>query len=388
MISKTHIIKNYASSGAGSIVELFYNDLVSQEDQKLFELAFAKKIEQAQLDEFFRNFDIEKLGERKSMMLSYIMKANPQLQFSMYEKPRLEGLLKFHRFHNLKLIAHYAKIVKALNQENIVPLIFKGGAMKHIRPDLPRSMGDIDILIPNEIEFAKARTITGNLGYIEESVEDHSIDFCTPNGKEGVIDIHRYIYLESDYDKKFLQDLFTRATKEKTFGVQAFVPCHEDMLFLGMINLARNLNNQTSLHGILYSLFDFKFLIESKADFNWNLVLKNIAKTKTHAQALLAMKFTNMIIPEMLPESLLASDSINKKFLGHCNKIIFHHFYFNDFRQQCKKLSIKTALKNSQNMKNYLAQKPQYFLLKRVIRKSDFLIKYFLILSGKKQARI
>jgi hypothetical protein len=267
-------------------------------------------------------------------------------------------------------------------------MIFKGGAMKHIRPDLPRSMGDIDILIPNEIEFSKARTITRNLGYIEESVENHSIDFYTLNGKEGAVDIHLYIDLESDYDKKFLKDLFTRATKEKTFGVQAFVPCFEDMLFLGIINLARNLNNQTSLHGILYYLFDFKFLIESKEDFNWNLVLQNIAKTKTHAQALLAMKFTNMIIPKMLPESLLENYSINKKFLSHCNRIIFYHFYFKDFRQQCKELSIKNALKNSQNMKNYMTKKPKYFLLKRVIRKSDFLIKYFLILSGKKQARI
>jgi len=388
MIDKANILKNYTSDTANSIVEIFYNDLVSKEDQQLLELAFAKKIEQSQLNEFLKTWDIEKFGEGKSMMLSYVMKANPQLQFSIYEKPRLEGLLKYHRFHNLKLISHYTKIVRALNSQNIIPLIFKGGAMKHIRPDLSRAMGDIDILVKNEAEFLRACAISKNLGYIFDESEDHSVDLHLPNSKEGTVDIHRYICFETNYDKKFLNDLFVRATQEKVFGAQAFVPCFEDILFLGMINLARNLNNKTSLQGILYALFDFKYLTESKADFNWDLVLQNIVRTKTYAPALLAMKFTNKIIPEMLPQSLLENDSINKKFMSYCNRIIFHHFYFNDFRQRHKHLNIKDAVKNLEKMKNYLTNKPKYFLLKRMVRKSDFLIKTFLILSSKKQVRI
>jgi hypothetical protein len=384
MINESDIIKNYTADTAASIVDVFYNDLVSKEDQKLLELTFAKKIEQTQLDEFLKNWDIEKFGERKSMMLSYVMKTNPELKFPMYEKPRLEGLLKFHRFHNLKLISHYAKIVKALNQEHIFPMILKGGAMKHIRPDLSRAMGDIDILIPDEVELTKAREICKNLGYVEEIPDNHSIDLHLPNSTEGTVDLHRYIDFESDYDKAFMQDLFARATKETTFGVQAFVPCFEDLLFLGMANLARNLNNKTSIGGILYSLFDFKFLTTSKPDFNWDLVLQNIVKTKTHTQALFAMKFINKIIPEMLPEALLQNDVINKEFTQYCDNIIFHHFYFNDIRKHGKKLSIKNALKSAENMKNYLVKKPQYFLLKRIVRKNNFLIRIFLILNSKK----
>ena len=383
MIDKTHIIRNYTSDTAASIVDVFYNELVSPQDQKLLEIAFAKKIEQAQLDHFFASWDIEKFGEVKSMMLSYVMKANPQLQFSSYEKPRLEGLLKYHRFHNLKLIAHYAKIVKALNEHNIFPMILKGGAMKHIRPDLSRAMGDIDILIPEETQFEKAREICKNLGYEEVIPDDHSIDLHLPNSTEGTVDLHRYIDLETNYDKSFSQELFARATKEKVFGVQAFVPCFEDLLFLAMINLARNLNNKTSLQGILYALFDFKYLSESKSDFDWNLVLRNIIKTKTYSQALLAMKFTNKIIPDILPESLLSNKVINKKFNRHCDRIIFHHFFFNDFRNRHKKLSIKNALKNFENFKEYLINKPKYFLIKRIVRNSHFLMTIFMMFNSK-----
>lgn len=386
MISEAGIIKNYTSDAANLIIESLYKDLVSKEDQKLLDLAFAKKIEQSQLDEFLKDWDIEKFGEGKSLMLSYVMKTNQDLKFSMYEKPRLEGLLKFHRFNNLKLISHYTKIARALNEQGIFPMILKGGAMKHIRPELPRAMADIDILIPEESEFLKACEICKSLGYVVKgSLSDHSIDLHLPNSIEGIVDLHRFIYLETNYDKTFLKDLFLRAVKETVFTTQAFVPCFEDLMFLGMINLARNLHKKTSIQGILYSLFDFKYLSETKPDFNWNLVLENIIKTKTYTQSLLAMKFINKIIPEMLPEPLLKNCVINKKFTRYCDRVMFYHFHFYDLKMQCKKLKIKDALKNPEVMKNYLAKKPKYFVLKRIIYKSYFLMKIFLILNNKKQ---
>ncbi len=341
------------------------------------------------VDEFLKDWDIEKFGEKKSLMLSYVMKTNPDLKFSMYEKPRLEGLLKFHRFNNLKLVSHYTKIVRALNEQNIFPMILKGGAMKHIRPDLSRTMADIDILIPEESEFLRACEICKNLGYVfKQSPRDHSVDLHLPGSEAGIVDLHRYIHLETNYDKTFLKDLFLRATRQKVFAAQAFVPCFEDLLFLGMINLTRNLHRKTSIHGILYSLFDFKYLSETKPDFNWDLVLQNIVKTKTYTQALLAMKFINKIIPEMLPESLLKNDIINKKFIRYCDRVMFYHFYFYDLKMQCKSLKIKDALKNHKIMKDYLTKKPKYFVLKRIIGKSYFLIKIFLILNNKKQRNI
>jgi hypothetical protein len=132
-------------------------------------------------------------------------------------------------------------------------------------------------------------------------------------------------------------------------------------------------------------LFDFKYLSETKPDFNWDLVMRNILQTKTYAQALLAVKFVNKIIPETLPEELLTNDTINNKFTKYYNKVMFHRFYFYDLRTHCRNLKIKDALKSIKIMKDYLAKKPKYFLLKRVVRKSDFLIKIFLVANSKAQ---
>ncbi len=383
MLDKSYIIRNYTADTAASIVDVFYNELVSEQDQKLLQIAFAKEVQQAQLDQFLQSWDIEKYGEGKSMLLSYLMKTNPQLQFRNYEKPRLEGLLKYHRFRNLKLISHYSKIVKALNAANIFPMILKGGAMKHIRPELPRPMGDIDILIIDENELLKAREICRSLGYVEEIPDDHSIDLHLPDSTEGTVDLHRYIDFEVKYDKSFLQDLFARATKENVFNTVAFVPCAEDLLFLAMINLARNLHNKTSLQGVLYSLFDFKYLSE-RGQFNWDQVLQNIVATKTYSQALLAMKFANKIIPDILPKSLIESKQINKKFKRYCDRIVFQHFFFNEFRSRYKSLNIKDALCSWSNFKNYVVNKPKYFFVKRIVRKSHFLLNIFLIINSNK----
>lgn len=386
MRSSINNIQNYTPNAANVIIDAFYADLVSPEDQKLLDLAFAKTIKQSDLDAFLQEWDIEKFGGDKSLLLSYVMKTNPDLQFSNYEKPRLEGLLKYHRFNNVKLISHYAKIVRALNAQNIVPMILKGGAMKHIRPDLSRAMGDIDILIPDDVAFFKACDIAKSLGYVyEEFPGDHSVDLHLQGSTEGLVDLHHYIHLETNYDKTFLSDLFARGTQEQTFGVQAFVPCHEDMVFLGMVNLTRNLHRKTSIQGILYSLFDFKYLSESKPNFNWNVVIDNIVKTKTYTQALLAMQFINRIVPDMLPESLLKHKVMHKKFSKYCNRVMFHRFYFHDLKLECKELRIKDALKSLKVMREYLAKKPKYFIFKRVIRKSSFLTKIFLIVSSKKQ---
>ncbi len=384
MIKITAIIKNYSSDAVSLIIEELYSSIVSKEDQKLFDLTFTQEIKQSQLDEFLKGWDIEKYSTEKSLMLSYVMKTNPSLKFSNYEKPRLEGLLKYHRFHNLKLISHYAKFVKALNRENIFPMILKGGAMKHIRPELSRAMGDIDILVLEESEFIRACEISKNLGYVfKEFPGDHSVDLHLPNSEEGIIDLHQYVNLEVDYDKSFVKDLFARAAKEEVFTTQAFVPCFEDLLFLGIINLTRNLHNRTSVGGVLYCLFDFKYLIEAKADFDWNLVLENIVKTKTYVQAFLAMKFINRIVPDLLPESLLQNKIINKKFTKYCDRVLFNRFYFLDLKSDCKRLKIIDALKSLSVMKEYLAKKPKYFLLKRVVRKSYFLTKIFLMLNDR-----
>ena len=360
-----------------TLVDKFYSNLIKPSDKTLIDFAFSERVEQSDVDEFIKNWDIEEAGGTKALLLSYMIKEQPHIKFSQYEAPRLEGLFNFYRFRNLQTIAHYTKIGKKLNENNIFPMILKGGAMKYLRPELPRVMEDIDILVSSDAEFSKACEIAENLGYeFELDATEHSVDLHSKGSLAGTVDVHRYIYMEADYDKSFMKTLFSRATKTKVFGVDSFVPCYEDMVFVGMINLARNLHRNTSIKGVLYTLFDIKFLKE-KPNFNWDIVVENTLKTNTSMQMYLVVDFVNKIVPGLLPENLLQNKQIEKDVARYCDRVMFYRFYVHDVKMICKKLKLKDALKSFSVMKEYIKAKPKHFVLKR-INKNYKLIKTFL----------
>lgn len=150
-----------------ALIENFYEEILTLEEKKLLKLAFKNNPSQEELDEVLKLWDIEVKGANKSLLLSYVLKRHPDLKFSSYEGPRLKGLLKFFRFQNMKVISHFVKITKVLNDNNIIPVILKGGAMRHLVKDLPRVMGDVDILVL-EKDFYKAIKLALPLGYYFE----------------------------------------------------------------------------------------------------------------------------------------------------------------------------------------------------------------------------
>ena len=90
----------------------------------------------------------------------------------------------------------------------------------------------------------------------------------------------------------------------------------EDLLFISLVNMTRNLTHKTSWHGVLFALFDVKYLIESKKDFNWDIVIENAQKTKTQMQMCLATGFINKIVPNLLPEKINTALKLAIKNMG------------------------------------------------------------------------
>jgi len=359
-----------------AVIQLFYDKTIHPSDQALLNLAFDKELTQNALNEFLQKFDIECFGSDKALLLSYVMKMHPQLKFDAYTGPRLEGLLRYFRFKNLELISHYTKIGKALNAAGIKPMILKGGAMKYLRPELSRAMGDIDILLQTQKEYKHALKIVKELGYDYED-EGHSVDLHLPGSDAGIVDIHQYIELGIHYNHQFLQRLFKRASLKTIWGVETWLPCTEDMLFIGITNLVKNLNASTSIQGILYTLFDFEFLKKFKPNFNWQMVLDNIRATHSEQHMYTAMKFANKIVPNILPQLLTEDKHFEKYIHNICNENIFYAFYVYDVRTECKKLRLKNALKSWHDFKHYFQVEGQHFFTKRIM-KSQFLINFFL----------
>jgi len=274
------------------------------------------------------------------------------------------------------------KIGNELTKEKIDFLIFKGGAMKHLRPEFSRVMGDIDILV-NESDWKKCGHIAEKMGY-DICQDIHSIDLHPKDSEEGIMDIHKYIIMESDKEKTFIPDLFKRAKKENVFNIETFVPCNEDLVFIMLVNMIRNLRHKTSYTGILYNLFDCKYLIESKPDFNWNIITQNAKKTKTETHIYLAVQFINDIVPNLLPQTFDITNSyFEKEFKKYCILLIYQRFFLWEMKQKSHNMKINDLFSNRKFFKEYLKLKPKYFILKLgIIRKNPFIAENILKHAG------
>ena len=384
-VVKNTVNTNNKVSIADVLIDRFYEELISKHDKELLKLAFSRNPTQADLNDFLTKWDIEVAGGNKALILSYFMKEHTDLKCTDYEQPRLEGLLRFYRFHNLKLIAHFTKIGQELNKKNIEVMLLKGGAMKFLRPNLSRHMGDIDILVPAK-DYTKAGETATSLGY-DCSWDVHSVDLHQNGSEEGILDIHKYIFMDTGFEEKLNKGLFDRAKRAKVFGVDALVPCHEDMFFIALVNMARNLRNNTSSAGMLFTLFDCKFLLEDKPDFDWDIVIKNTKITKTEVQMGFVVQFINKIIPNLLPEQLRNNKQLKKETDNYCNIVMYNRFSIYDMKMRCRELKLKDAISNFATFKEYITLKPKYFLLKQ-IRRNPLAIKAFYKVTKKNKIEI
>jgi hypothetical protein len=367
-----------------TLTEKFYRQFVGQDEQKLLDLIFAPNPTQKDLDELLKVWDIEVKGGNQALILSYLMKEHSRLDFSDYTKPRLEGLLQFYKFNNLKTISQFAKLGKVLNSKGIPLILLKGGAMRFLRPNLPRVMGDIDFLVPQD-KFAQTIELAETLGF-EKIWDDkhqapHSIDMLDQETGTSV-DIHRYLNLgpktDGEYFQKFNAPLFSRALKVNAFGVDVLIPAAEDFVFITLANFINNIISRQTISGILFALFDCRFLISQKPDFNWQLVIENAVLTHTSMNVQLAIALINRIVPNLLPNDLAQHLPITNEMQVHLNRILYDEYYFFNYQKVSRKLTLRTVYRHPTKIFNYLSTKPKYLVMKKLVRRRPALIALWL----------
>jgi hypothetical protein len=322
------------------LMDKLYRQYITKEDQVLLDTLFAPAPSQEMLDECLKVCDIEVLGAYKALLFSYLMREHPELKFSPYEGPRLEGLIHFFRFANMKVLAHFSRIGHALNAAGIPVLIFKGAAMKALRPELSRRMGDVDVLVP-EKHFSQTLRLCEELGYHDARTgAEHSVDLLDSDGVNAV-DIHEtFSFITVDYP--FLNDLFARAKESKIFGVKTLLPCKEDLFTLMALNLGRNLRNKTSLHSLYFSLYDCRFLVTGTPAFNWDIVRENVRITKTEYQIRFAFEFMNTLVPGIMPADILKKYFPLKSKVKHLYDLDFiNELVLPDKREACRKMLVR-----------------------------------------------
>ncbi len=360
-----------------ALIENFYQKIMGKEEKLLVDLLLAENPSQEKLNELLKIWDIEVKQGAKNLLLAHLLKENPELKATDYEEPRLKGLLKHQRFSNLKIIAHYTKIGKELNKNGITPLIFKGGLMRFLNPEFPRYMGDVDIMVQKN-QWVKSAKIAKSIGYWFKKLDVHSFDILeNKDSKYGILDIHKFIHIGTKNEKKWIKDLFKRAITKEVFGVNALVPSYEDLMFITLMNLSNNLRDNKCRANLLYAIFDCKFLLENKPDFNWNIVIENAKIAGCEVQLNFAIKFINKISNTILPKQFLENNLFEKETNDYSRIIMFKHFYYIELQNKSRAMKITDVLKNPTNIGKYLVLKVKYKTLK-LLNKHPRLIEIFI----------
>ena len=344
------------------ILNRITQETLSKADKELLSLSLSEPSQQ-RLDNFLAGWDIEAAPIAEPILLSYLMKMHPELVFPESIRPRLSGLLNFCRYQFLNLVGHFGTYTHALQAEGIEFLIMKGGAIKALRPEFPRWMGDIDILVP-EKDYHKAEEVAVRCGYsVSHSIQ--SMDL-SQNGKE-CLDVHRYVLIFTGKERTINADLFARSTPTKVFSAEARMPSREDLLFLLLVNLIRNLADDSSHDSVLYSFFDAKFLLEHQegSSFNWNIVWENARHTESRAHLVLAARFLNGVIPGLFPEEKLDSpgeDAVRRLevWVGYRRYVLMKE------RAQIGEFNVKKALSDGRPFFPYVALRIRYAIHKRL----------------------
>ncbi|MCR4859253.1 MAG: nucleotidyltransferase family protein [Bacteroidales bacterium] len=301
-------------------------DFLDGFDVDLLDIAFCKSKTQADLDALLQDFDVEKAGLNRVLHLGHVLDRRTDLQVPDSYQPRLQGGAVVAKFREEKLLGHLRKVSAAFGEAGIKPVLLKGGAMLFYRPDFPRWIADIDMMIP-EGRFDDALRIATGLGYGAPMLCGHSVDLHIPGVGEGVVDLHRHLELGTGRESAFNAGLFERAG-EIAVGSDAvcLLPCREDLVFIEMVNMCKNLTKDQARQSTLSGFFDVEYLITTGGSFDWDIVREDASKTGTGAQLRIVASLVSSFLPDLFPRDWSASLPVTPKEMeGQLLELNFHH---------------------------------------------------------------
>ena len=194
----------------------------------------------------------------------------------------------------------------------------------------------------------------------------HSKDFCEPVNNTGVLDVHRYLDFGKPCGAAFTEHLFARATKVRAFGIETYLPPHEDLAFIVIANLSKNLRNSTSVPSIVNAAFDVDWLMKDKADFLWEKVYADVRLTGMEYEFAAGTAFI-----EANTHGILSPEALNYSQFGHelaeySNELWFKLYHRDPVRNRCKELRITRAFGSWQAFKTYVSDELYHQVLKHI----------------------
>lgn len=333
-----------------------YHKTVSKNGLEIIKLIFNNELKQEDIDKFLNSWNIElETNSSNILLLSYLQDKHKDIIFNEKVSHRLSGLQQYLKFKNIKIVSSFVKIAKILNNNNVSFMLFKGGLMKVLRPNLQRIMGDIDILVKYD-DFNRACDIFVENGFDYKFKKDnkpefrsHAVDFIDKNN--NAIDLHKLSLKDitntnnsDSYDNDGLQralafdkQVFESKEYINFSGVNILLPKKEDLLLILMGNLYFNILHNENEEKLIFAIFDFNYIVTLDDNFDWQLLFKKARELNMLYQVRTIISICNSISKNILNieiDKTEITEKTTKHMLKLYQKFVFDmHFGFDVEKQ-------------------------------------------------------
>jgi len=343
------------------MIDLQYKkpEILNGKNSRLLGLLLSDNPNQKELDTILRSCLPEKPNNEVLLLLQNFHSLHPSLVFPNTYYALFKGIKALYHHSSSRLNSHFGKIGNKLTQAGISFSLIKGGAMCCLNPDSLRFMEDIDVLVKKE-DFSKSLEIVKQLGY-RYCVDVHSADIHDFGSSDGIMDIHKFIPLNSGKGKLISNDIIERSEKTVCFGTDCLIPCNEDLLFILVTNLCRNLLDKTRSTKIMLAILDFKHLIAKGIE--WDIFIEDCIKTRSQAEVSFTVTLINSIVPDLFPEQLerIAEKTKMEQFL---NLFLFRREVLVPLQKKRSELRLWLVIRDPRKTVQFLLLRPLYLFLK------------------------
>jgi len=293
------------------------------------------------------------------VLLYYIDKLYPgSVPPAILSGRQVSSALNGCRKDNMRLMSEFSKISGVLDRKGIGCMPIKGGAIKAMLPSVPRLMADIDMLV-QESDFKAALSEVRSLGYTYV-LDVHSADVYGSERDKNVLDIHKYVMMNTGEERNITADLFRRASRACVFGVDAFLPSAEDLVFILLVTDARNIVDGKNPAGIVTSILDISYLVSGKTDFDWDIVFENARRSGSLSMLRFVGSLLDGIFPGLVPD--FSSDEI--EYAGFCKRLCYKRYCLVPLQIESHRLSVANLFKHPSTVLSFFKVRPKYTFLK------------------------
>lgn len=292
---------------SGNFADYFDQKMgVTDKERLLLRLYISESPDPDEMAKLFSQVNYEEENFSFNYMLSRLCARHGFQWAPSALRPRIRGCYRQIAVGNISRLSLLLQLAGQLESRNIPILVIKGGALR-LGPlaNIPRLMGDVDIVVPKE-RFEEAKEAALDFGFTVEYDVLHSADLLW-DGKH-CLDLH-FTFFKQNIWKPESEPIWARAEKITQNETSLLLPPVEDLFLHLLVNAFENIALDEHHKGAISWAVDCFDLVRSCPDLSLKRVVSLSAQYGVRPQLKMAAILLDRLIPNQFQELLQTDDS-------------------------------------------------------------------------------